>query len=608
MYIFMHIYRYLIKLIDCFPILLKRTTEEGVTRLGEDELLEDVKRAEPPVSFPNPVPSENQPSDTGSSGGSLPTGEMEPLSHEQIHYEEVNAIDILYPKEKYKYYYNKELCKETKADGSNVFVRRAGKLVPLTSVFKSQRTSLSESKNKKTVELVYVYDGGKLLTLGGSLTKINPSNSDSVRARVILPVGVPPIVKGDAGQTKTKKVQAVEINEDLAKFALSALQNPESKDVKMPEEKNEAKPEIEEKPGLVEEKIDTKVDEPKQTVKDKLKEPPKITKVIPTKRNILDIIAAKLAMSDDESEEKEEEKEENQPPRDESLLVGGDGKLVQEDAKESVMLKEDDKSNKAENVKDSMTKSEEEDSDIKKSKESDVKKTEIENKDDLKPRVTMDFDSSKTMEATKQETESYEHEKGNDKKTENNESENKLFDLCSTGDSEYGVENEVAGEKKIRTGALNIPYKDGKTDSCISETKKDESYKHTPAAFSRKDSLQAPNQNTGSARDPKSVREILDDRQKVKNLIPVPEEKTEKIETSKDEYETQSSKIASEQAKAEQPVCATEDNDNKTRTFKKNMYRFPSLSREMKRLNMNFVNYTMEEVSAAFIYIRPIIE
>nr|XP_027210136.1 uncharacterized protein LOC113803549 [Penaeus vannamei] len=522
---------------------------------------------------------------------------MEPLSHEQIHYEEVNAIDILYPKEKYKYYYNKELCKETKADGSNVFVRRAGKLVPLTSVFKSQRTSLSESKNKKTVELVYVYDGGKLLTLGGSLTKINPSNSDSVRARVILPVGVPPIVKGDAGQTKTKKVQAVEINEDLAKFALSALQNPESKDVKMPEEKNEAKPEIEEKPGLVEEKIDTKVDEPKQTVKDKLKEPPKITKVIPTKRNILDIIAAKLAMSDDESEEKEEEKEENQPPRDESLLVGGDGKLVQEDAKESVMLKEDDKSNKAENVKDSMTKSEEEDSDIKKSKESDVKKTEIENKDDLKPRVTMDFDSSKTMEATKQETESYEHEKGNDKTTENNESENKLFDLCSTGDSEYGVENEVAGEKKIRTGALNIPYKDGKTDSCISETKKDESYKHTPAAFSRKDSLQAPNQNTGSARDPKSVREILDDRQKVKNLIPVPEEKTEKIETSKDEYETQSSKIASEQAKAEQPVCATEDNDNKTRTFKKNMYRFPSLSREMKRLNMNFVNYTMEETT-----------
>ncbi|XP_047495897.1 uncharacterized protein LOC125043703 [Penaeus chinensis] len=575
-----------------------KTTEEGVTRLREEELLEDVKRAEPPVSFPNPVPSESKPSETGSNGGSLHTGEMEPLSHDEIHYEEVNAIDILYPKEKYKYYYNKDLCKETKADGSNVFVRRAGKLVPLTSVFKSQRTSMTESKNKKTVELVYVYDGGKLLTLGGSLTKINPSNSDSVRARVILPIGVPPIVKGDAGQTKTKKVQAVEINEDLAKFALSALQNPESKDVKLPEEKNEAKPEIEEKPGSVVEKIETKVDEPKQTVKDKLKVPPKITKVIPTKRNILDIIAAKLAMSDDESEEKEEEIEENQPPRDESPIVGADTKVVQEDTKENVMLKdEDDKSKKAESVKECMTQSDEEDSDIKKSKESDVKKTEIENEDDLKPRMNMDFDSNKTVEDTKQETESSEHEKDNNKATRSNEFENKSFKLCSTGDSECGDEKEVAGGKnKIRAGALNMPHKDGKTDSCINETKKDDRYKETPAAFSRKDSVQAPSQNTGSASDSKSTREILDDGQKVKKLISVPEE-TEKIEACKGEREIQSSKVASEQTKAEQPVCATEENDSKTRTFKKNMYRFPSLSREMKRLNMNFVNYTMEETN-----------
>lgn len=588
-------------MIACFSI--NRTTEEGVTRLGEGELLEDVKRAELPVNFPNPVPSESQPSDTGNNGGSLPTGEMESLSHDQIHYEEVNAIDILYPKEKYKYYYNKDLCKETKADGSNVFVRRAGKLVPLTSVFKSQRTSMTESKNKKTVELVYVYDGGKLLTLGGSLTKINPSNSDSVRARVVLPIGVPPIIKGDAGQTKTKKVQAVEINEDLAKFALSALQNPESKDVKMPEEKNEAKPEIEEKPGSVVEKLETKVDEPKQIIKDKLREPSKITKVIPTKRNILDIIAAKLAMSDEESEEKEEEIEENQLPRDESLIVGGDTKLVQEDAKKNVMVKDnDDKSNKAESVKECLTQSDEEDSDIKKSTESDVKKTEIENKDDLKPIMNMDFDSNKTKEATKQETESSEHEKDNDTTTKNNECENRLFTLCSTGDSEYGEEKGVTeGKNKIRAGAPNVPHKDGKTDSCINETKEDERDKQAPVAFSRKDSVQALSQNTESDGDPKSTREILDDRQKVKKLISVLEE-TEKMEACKGEQELQSSKVASEQVKAEQPVCATEENDNKTRTFKKNMYRFPSLSREMKRLNMNFVNYTMEEVSAAFVY------
>lgn len=553
------------------------------------------------------MPSESQPSDTGSNGGStgIHTGEVEPNQHEPIHYEEVNAIDILYPKEKYKYYYNKDLCKETKADGSNVFVRRAGKLVPLTSVFKSQKTAVTETKNKKTAELVYVYDGGKLLTLGGSLTKINPSNSDSVRARVILPIGVPPIVRGDAGLTKTKKVQAVEINEDLAKFALSALQNPESKDVKMPEEKNESIPESKQKPRSVEEKVDTKIEEPKQIVKEKVKKPPKVTKVVPTKRNILDIIAAKLAMSDDESEEKEEEAEESKPLRDESQMVE-DGKLVKEDANENELIKEekdDDKNNKAENTKDCMTQSKDENSDIKRSNESGTTKCGIENKDDLKPEIEIDLDSSKIAEEkeTMQKVELCEYEKDDNKTSKNDKSENKLSKMCSTVESELVDGKELAGKKnKTRAGALIVPHKDVNADSCVDEAKKEEGKDCVPVPFSSKDSdHQICIQDTETDRDP--GKETSNESEGVKTILPVSEE-TDKTETSKEEPDSQNSKETSTQTKAEQPGSATEENDSKTRTFKKNMYRFPSLSREMKRLNMNFVNYTMEEVSDYFMF------
>lgn len=234
-------------------------------------------------------------------------------------YEEVNAIDILYPKEKYKYYYNKELCKETKADGSDVFVRRAGKLVPLTTVLKSQKCPTPEPSSKKSVELVYVYDGGKLLTLGGSLTKINPSNSDSVRARVVLPNGVPPIPKGETVTSRAKKVQAVEINEDMAKFALSALQSSHLKLEQTVDIKGDGEEEFPPVPGPSssagnDEKMEVDMPEATPVEKSETAEVPKDVPfpvpIKPTKTNILDIIAAKLAMSDEESDGKEEAEEE----------------------------------------------------------------------------------------------------------------------------------------------------------------------------------------------------------------------------------------------------------------------------------------------------------
>ena len=220
--------------------------------------------------------------------------EKESENHEEEQ-KEVNAFDILYPKEKYKYYLNKELCKESDADGSNVFVKRAGKLVRLTSVFSKNKENLVK-EHRETVELVYVYDNGRLLTLAGSMTKINPSNSSAVRARVVLPKGVthPKKEKSDR-KVELKKIKTVEINEDMAKFALSALQTPQEQPQTSQETEKEKlvpKPEMKliAKAPLSQYKIQNK---PSPLSKKNL--PPEK----PTKNNILDIISAKLAMSDE---------------------------------------------------------------------------------------------------------------------------------------------------------------------------------------------------------------------------------------------------------------------------------------------------------------------
>ncbi|XP_045591735.2 uncharacterized protein [Procambarus clarkii] len=289
-----------------------KATEEGVTKLDEDGLPQENKFKEIPVMVPESILMQSQVTEALEANNTQPSvGDSMPDQVQQ--YEEVNAIDILYPKEKYKYYYNKELCKETKADGSNVFVRRAGKLVPLTSILNSQKPKMHETSNKETAELVYIYDRGKLITLGGSLTKINPSNSDSVRARVILPIGTPPIMKGEV-QRQAKKVQAVEINEDMAKFALSALQSPNAKEEKLEVDK---KCENQETigPSIInnEEKVEKSVSQEKCEEKEVSEKVPEKVSVVPTKRNILDIIAAKLAMSDEESDERDDKMEEHVP-------------------------------------------------------------------------------------------------------------------------------------------------------------------------------------------------------------------------------------------------------------------------------------------------------
>ncbi|XP_076036752.1 uncharacterized protein LOC143022424 isoform X3 [Oratosquilla oratoria] len=275
-----------------------RSTEEGVTRYNEDGTAIGGEQAKPSTSGFTPDETKIE-EDV--------TEEVSTASHassEVVVEDEVNAIDILYPKEKYKYYFDKDLCKESVADGANVFVRRAGKLVPLTSVLNSNKdTQVIENREKNMVELVYVYDGGRLLTLGGSLTKINPSNSNSVKARVIVPRSYVKHLTSQPPIQVEKKVEAVEINEDMAKFALSALQSPENPVEKI-EKEEEVGPKVEPLPDSVQGK-DTKVTQ--KFTHQLSKGLGKSVTTKPDRKNILDIIAAKLAMSDEDRKDEDEE-------------------------------------------------------------------------------------------------------------------------------------------------------------------------------------------------------------------------------------------------------------------------------------------------------------
>merc|ERR1739842_158727 len=98
------------------------------------------------------------------------------------------------------------------------------------------------------------------------------------------------------GKARERKVQPVEINEDLAMFALSALKNPLPKECKeveneIKEETDESKPSISQKSQVTEHKD--------AVLEDKTNTKPQVLKLVkPDRNNILDIIAAKLKMAD----------------------------------------------------------------------------------------------------------------------------------------------------------------------------------------------------------------------------------------------------------------------------------------------------------------------
>ena len=258
-----------------------RATEEGVNKVIPDEKPNTNKKTKDSVVASTSTKEDSKINTTTSfsDSTSVTTSENKDQSeHNEV--KEVSAMDILYPKEKYKYYLNKDLCKDTAADGRNVLVKRGGKLVRLSSVLNKSNKEVGEPKEpKETVELVYVYDNGRLLTLAGSLTKINPSNSSAVRARVVLPNGITPPGKSKVKekQVEKKAIEAVEINEDMAKFALSALFSPK-----------ESESSTDSSTSLV---VPVK-EKPKPASKKKPVEEAKPIK--PTKSNILDIISAKL--------------------------------------------------------------------------------------------------------------------------------------------------------------------------------------------------------------------------------------------------------------------------------------------------------------------------
>ena len=150
-----------------------------------------------------------------------------------------------------------DLKSEKRKSCTNLYVKRAGKLMPLSQIL--QQGKRSPKSTSTTNEIVYVYHRGKLITLGGSLNKVNPKKSLSIRARVALPFG-----HQFYSNHPNKKVKVVKINEDMAEFALTALKTPNQKQ--------------------------------QQVQKEKVKE---VTSLKPSKENILDILSAKLSLDED---------------------------------------------------------------------------------------------------------------------------------------------------------------------------------------------------------------------------------------------------------------------------------------------------------------------
>ncbi|KAK3871797.1 hypothetical protein Pcinc_023084 [Petrolisthes cinctipes] len=587
-----------------------QATEEGVKKTIADEILGNMRKSPSPSPSTKPELTEPQ-SPTSTQPDSL-QNEDGPSSVHQ--YEEVNAIDILYPKEKYKYYYNKELCKETKADGSSVFVRRGGNLVPLTSVFKKQNSTPEPgSSSKKFVDLVYVYDGGQLLTLGGSLTKINPSNSDSVRARVILPVGVPPIMKGEAVCTRSRNIKAVEINEDMAKFALTALRDSNPTAPKNPDVKDEpnTKFPVEPDPSSSVEKVE-KSESCEDAEVQKKRIPPKITKkepVKPTKTNILDIIAAKLAISEDEDtdggdelEDVKTKKSDNSTDTHKNAVKSSDDAEKRKDSivddkkcetemdseKEKCDVKEpksDDKKNESkkktvvEQLSDNV-KEEEEDAVLKENV--DTEKNTL----PVKPVIEIGEKSDSTMKTVVVE----------ESKQKDGEDENKSENNIEQTTEEKGTDDKMETNEAFVSSPLSSDINSSKSKDSESMT---ESNGTETSKEIKKCDNQYNEQTEKSSEEETSIHDIdADQAEKTRptsDSVKIPPPTLSSENTSSSSVFQDGEDGSGGDSKVPGDIDMTKIQDVKSRIFKRNMYRFPSLSREMKRLNMNFVNYVPRE-------------
>ncbi|XP_066948904.1 microtubule-associated protein futsch-like isoform X4 [Macrobrachium rosenbergii] len=575
-----------------------KATEDGVTKITDEFLEGGDKKSNPPAEQQDTSPSIPDPATTPQEEQSAVAPQNDDAASDSVQqYEEVNAIDILYPKEKYKYYYNKELCKESKGDGSTLFVHRAGQLVPLNSVFKTQKTAPPVTVSRKTVELIYIYDGGKLLTLGGSLTKINPSNSDSVRARVVLPMGTPCIPKGQSVDSSKKQVKAVEINEDMAKFALSALQEPftkESDGKDSPQASSQASAAVPVEKDF--EKSDSKEKE-KSEDKKKGKTWPKLP-VKPNKSNILDIIAAKLAMSEDESDEKDEEAKESK--EDDVKMESDKGKSNSPDTIE----KDNRDTEEADKKIDNPQTSEEDSKDVKVPDESSdlkIPKEDLEmssHKDE-----TVGEGSSRNSGALKDEQAEEMDTKGG-MNSKDCKWSNLKAESCS---------DEMKEEKKNIETLTKAGAEESKESPLMSDQKQQDGRDEDQEGISSKDHQESDMKDEANLKD---VRIQSDEKDKLACLDEKPSLELEKNDVKEETGPSKSSdddtKLSASQSEVSEGTSERKDDEsssdtadsgekavngltaNKSKVFKKNMYRFPSLSREMKRLSMNFVNYVGE--------------
>ena len=179
--------------------------------------------------------------------------------------------------------------------GSDVYVYRAGKLVPLSSVIKKRETKAQ--MEKENAELIYVYDAGKLVILGGSLCHLDPSQSKNVRARVVLPLGLTAPTRPLADKMVESNVQAVYIDEKLARFALTALTKPtQFTNNKLSKIRRWDGPRLSK---YLPRKTIINTNNNKKNINSKSSSTFSSSIINKKKSSILDIISAKLALSDD---------------------------------------------------------------------------------------------------------------------------------------------------------------------------------------------------------------------------------------------------------------------------------------------------------------------
>ena len=109
-----------------------------------------------------------------------------------------------------------------KTAGSEIYVCRNGEFVPLSSVLQKKE----KPKIRENSSIVYVYNDGKLLVVGGSLCHVDIEKIGTHDTKIVMPQEYLPHSKDLVHNLLQNKVKAMYIDQDFAEYALTALTLP----------------------------------------------------------------------------------------------------------------------------------------------------------------------------------------------------------------------------------------------------------------------------------------------------------------------------------------------------------------------------------------------